>query len=706
MRLDTQVSDIYGIGKARAIQLNKLGIYTASDLIYYLPRAYEDRSLVARLGDYRFDTSCSYILTVATEVTTTTVKNRMKLSKFRAFDESGSVEVVFFNAPFVKDVFHVGGVFRFYGKPTFSKANRLNLINPKYEPLVEGTPLNDFIPVYGLTEGLSTKILEKAIRMALNDCLPLLADHLPEELRLKYKLPTLSFALKNIHFPDDREALLLAERRLAFDEMMMFALCISLSKEIRERSTGIALNPCDLKPLTNLLPYDLTGAQKRAINDIYSDTVLKSRDEGVAMSRILVGDVGSGKTICAIAAIYIAAKSGYQSALMVPTEILAQQHFSDVTALLSPLGIRVEILTGSTTAAKKRQIYTALENGEIDVIIGTHALITDKVHFNSLALIITDEQHRFGVTQRGVLKDRAENAHVLVMSATPIPRSLALALYGDLDISRIDEMPAGRSRVDTFVVDESYRSRLNSFIEKQVSLGGQCYIVCPSIESDEEENDLLFLDERSVKYGPDLKNVIEYSKELEQSLPKLRIAYLHGKMKNAEKDEIMSKFSRGEYDVLVSTTVIEVGINVPNATLMIVENAERFGLSQLHQLRGRVGRGKKKSYCVLVSDSKGEKATSRLEIMRTTYDGFEIADQDLLLRGPGDFFSSNEGDNIRQSGGFDFKMASLCTDHDLYEMAFSCAKSIVSEDKNLIDPRHANLKKMIDKIIAPSSTIS
>ena len=445
------------------------------------------------------------------------------------------------------------------------------------------------------------------------------------------------------------------------------------------------------------------------LNDVYKDMVIGVDGKISPMARIIVGDVGCGKTICATASAYIVAKSGYQTALMVPTEILARQHYEELSRTLGNLGINVELLLGSTTQKEKRRIKSALAEGNIDVIVGTHALLTDNVEFSRLALVITDEQHRFGVKQRARLKEKSEEAHMLVMSATPIPRTLALTMYGDLDISRITEMPSGRQRVDTFVVDESYRHRLNDFISKQVSLGGQCYIVCPAIEKQDDEGYICDHSTGEVisEGSLNLKTAVDLCQELQKALPSITFEVLHGRMKSAEKDAVMSRFASGETKVLVSTTVIEVGVNVPNACLMIIENAERFGLSQLHQLRGRVGRGKRKSYCVLVSDINSPRSKERLEVMRTTYNGFEIAEKDLMLRGPGDFFSSVSDDNLRQSGGFEFKFASMCDSTELLSTAFSVAKSIVETDPNLELEVHSELKKEIDRRIhIASSTIS
>ena len=706
--LSTPVTRLNGIGASRAEKLEKLGIKTLRDLIYYFPRAYENRGDVRTLGMHDTENPHSYILTVASEVHSALVKKGMTISKFKAFDESGACEIVFFNSPFVKDVFHVGSTFRFYGKASFSKTRRLVLTAPKYEPVIENVELDEFTPIYSLTDGISSKMLEKYIKTAVNELLPLIQDPLPEDIRIKYSLPTLSYAIRNIHFPKNREAITKASRRLAFDEMLYFALGISIASVKRERGEGVRFDKCSIEPFVSLLPYELTSAQKNAINDVYRDTVLKRvNGKTPAMSRILIGDVGSGKTVCAAASAYIAYCSGYQTAIMVPTEILAHQHYEDLSHLLGSLGMKVRLLTGSTTAAAKRKIYDEIARGEVNTVVGTHALLSDKLSFAKLGLIVTDEQHRFGVSQRAVLKERQNTAHMLVMSATPIPRTLALALYGDLDISKLDELPRGRQPIDTFVVDEEYRSRLNEFIKKQVSLGGQCYVVCPAIEGNENSKNEYFIDNGVITNGSsDVKNVIDFTEELKAALPGITVASLHGKMKSVEKDAVISSFASGRINVLVSTTVVEVGVNVPNASLMIIENAERFGLSQLHQLRGRVGRGTRKSYCVLVSDSKYEIAKDRLNVMKSTNDGFEIADKDLLLRGPGDFFASKNDNNLRQSGGFEFKMASISNDGDLLNSAFASAKEILNEDSELTMAHHALLRDEISSFIYNTSTIS
>ena len=704
------IIELSGVGKTTEKKLSRLGIETIGDLIYLFPRAYENRGDIIPLSRFDPDTKCAFLLTVASDVKTSLVKGGMKISKFNAFDDSGSCEVIFFNAPYVKDVFTKGASFRFWGKASLN-GKRLQLLNPSYEPCIDEVTLPEFIPIYPLTDGISSKNIDKLVRAAMSKVVDEIIDPLPEKVRLDNELPTLTYALTNSHFPKNADALKASLRRLAFDEMLYFGLGISMRSSEKSSLEGEAFAPCSIKPLLELLPYELTDSQKQAVNDIYRDTIgTKNKKAIYPMARILVGDVGCGKTVCATIAMYIATLSGYQSALMVPTEILAQQHYDDIKELLGKLDIKVELLTGSTTQKEKKRIYASLENGETDIIIGTHALISNKVEFAKLGLVITDEQHRFGVMQRAKLKEKTKSAHLLVMSATPIPRSLALAMYGDLDITRITDMPKGRQKIDTFVVNESYRARLNDFIRKQVALGGQCYIVCPAIEGREDDVNAVVpnsTDELVQENSLQLKNVLEYTEMLKAALPDISINLLHGKMKSAEKDAVMEDFSTGRTKVLVSTTVIEVGVNVPDATLMIIENAERFGLSQLHQLRGRVGRGNKKSYCILVSDLKSEASIERLKIMKETNDGFKIAEHDLKMRGPGDFFATSSNVNFRQSGGFEFKFASMCNDTDLFSKAFATAKEIINIDPELSLPMHKELKKNISlKLKTSTSTIS
>lgn len=699
---ESSVLQLSGVGKARAAQLERLGISTLKDLIYCFPKSYEDRGNIIPLSLIDEYNAHAYVLTVASEVKTAKIRQNLSISKFRAFDDSASCEVVFFNAPYVKDVFHIGATFRFFGKISIVKG-KIQFSNPKYEPYIEGEPLSRFFPVYPLTEGLSGKIMDKLIEKALSAISEQIKDPLPETIRLDNSLPTLTYALKNIHNPESEEALKKAIKRLAFDEMLYFGIGVSLSRQYKNSFSGVRFSPCDMKEFTEKLPYELTDSQKSVINDIYSDTVIKTKTESNShMARIVVGDVGSGKTVCAEAAIFLAVKSGFQAVLMAPTEILARQHYIEISELFDKMGFKTELLVGACGAKEKRRIYEAMKSGEGNIFIGTHALLSENTSFKNLGLVITDEQHRFGVAQRAVLNDKNKSAHMLVMSATPIPRTLALAMYGDLDVSRITELPKGRQTVDTFVIDESYRDRLNGFIEKQISLGGQCYVVCPAIEGEDEivKND--FLNDK-----PKMKNVLDFTVKLRQIFENYRIEALHGKTNAKEKDEIMQGFSKGEIQILVATTIIEVGVNVPNATLMIIEAADRYGLSQLHQLRGRVGRGNRKSYCVLVSDSSAQKARERLEIMKNSHDGFEIANRDLEMRGPGDFFASKNSESFRQSGGFEFKLANLSNDSDLVKAAFSTAKDIVAKDPTLSLPYHRAISEEIQKFIAPiSSTIS
>ena len=561
---------------------------------------------------------------------------------------------------------------------------KYQLISPEYEIVKHDKVLPEYISVYPLVSGLSSKLVASAAAEALDMVKPELYDHLPEYIRKKYSFPSLSVALSDIHAPQNAESLKNAMKRMAYDELFCFALALHTMKKKQNEVSGPKCPDTDITPLTSLLPYTLTNAQKRVIEEISND--MKCTDSNSPpMSRILIGDVGSGKTICAAAAIYTAVKNGYQCAFMVPTEVLATQHFTDLVPIFEKLGIKCELLLGSTKQKDKNRIYASIQSDEnkTDILIGTHALLNDKLVFSNLGLIITDEQHRFGANQRSLLKEKNKTSHMLVMSATPIPRSLALTLYGDLSVSVIDEMPKGRERVDTFAVDESYRARMNGLIRKQVESGGQVYIVCPAIE-ESEANELTevsfeeILTKPLAERKPKLKNIIDYTKILkEETFHDLRIEFLHGKMKPTEKDEVMKKFSSGEIDILVSTTVIEVGVNVPNASLMIVENAERFGLSQLHQLRGRVGRGTKKSYCILVSDAKGQTAKERLQIMKTAYDGYKIAEKDLQMRGPGDFFASTANTSIRQSGGLTLKFSSLYSDTELLHTAFEDANDFI-----------------------------
>ncbi len=716
---DTDIKKLYGVGAVKASKYAAMGVYTVGDLLCHYPRGYEDRGDIRLIGESHGSSKHAYLLTVATQPKSVRVKGRMTLTKFRVYDDSASCEITFFNQDYLKNVFVPGMTFRFYGKID-KKAGKYTMTAPAYEPWAEEAELPSLIPVYRLTEGISQKQIAKDMRAALtlvsvNDAA---ADPLPEEIRKRQKLCLRSYAVKNIHGPDSFSALAAAKKRLIFDEFFGFALGMSVASAQRHRTPAFACKKADLAPLEKLLPYKLTGAQRRVIDEIRNDMAMDT-----AMGRMVIGDVGSGKTVCAAAAMLFAVQSGHQAALMAPTEILARQHYEYLRDIFAPLGVSCALLLGATTAAEKRKIYARLaSDGEdrIDVVIGTQALLSTGVDFASLGLAVIDEQHRFGVGQRSLLSQKNEKCHVLVMSATPIPRSLALALYGELDISTIDEIPPGRQRVDTFVVDEGYRERLNAFIKKQVADGGQVYVVCPAVEeseeavSEEEEADLLMesvgiggslLDIANEKKSrPKLKSAIKFAEELAAVFPELNVDFLHGKLKSTEKEEKMRSFAEGKTDILVSTTVIEVGVNVPRACLMIVENAERFGLSQLHQLRGRVGRGERKSYCVLVSESVNEEgnAKERLLTIKNSYDGYSIAEKDLAMRGPGDFLRNGADSRMRQSGGVKFKLAELCDDTGLMKCAFEEAKALVATDPTL--ETCPLLKKEVQRMFSPDAS--
>ena len=698
------VTALYGVGSVKAKAYAAAGVHSILDLLYYFPRAYEDRANIKLLAETSPEYKSAVVLNVATEPKVANIKRGMSLLKFRAFDDSGICEITYFNQNYLKDKFPIGSTFRFYGKVEKEKS-RFSMISPAADPWVDEMPPPPFFSVYRLSEGLSQKQISQNMEQALEMASQSLPDPLPEEIRVRHGLCSIYYALREIHFPESYTSLATAKKRLVFDEFFLFATGLTLSGGKAIKQAAPACPDTDISALRALLPYQLTSAQEKTVADIAADM---SKNE--QMSRIVIGDVGCGKTVCATAAIYIAVKNGYQAALMAPTEILASQHYNDLRPIFEALGIKSALLTGSCTAATKRKIHAAMQaedtRNRLDVVIGTQALLSDGAEFINPGLVITDEQHRFGVNQRALLSEKNQHTHVLVMSATPIPRSLALVMYGDLAMSKIDEMPPGRQRVDTFVVGESYRARLQAFIRKQIGEGGQVYIVCPAIEERECEPDEITLDEL---FSPDhtsrppLKAAVTYTEELCLALPELRdaIAYLHGGMKSREKDDIMHRFATGQIKILVSTTVIEVGVNVPNANLMIVENADRFGLSQLHQLRGRVGRGQRKSYCVLVSDAQGETARKRLETMRTTYDGYRIAEEDLALRGPGDFFRVGSGQAIRQSGGIRFRLADLCDDSDLMTTAATAARDLLSRDPELRD--HPQLRRSVEELFCVDS---
>ncbi len=689
--VDSPITILPGVGKVRAAAYEKLNIRTLGELLLHYPRAYENRGDIRTLASARPDAKSAVILTVATEPKCVRLRSRKSFLKFRAFDDTGSCEIVYFNQDYLKSQFPVGSVFRFWGKVE-RQGGRYSMSSPVAEPWTPSHRPPPYHAVYRLTEGLSAKQIAKDIAAAMELLIPQNEDPLPPELITRRSLCSLAFAERNIHTPSTAEDLAAARRRLVYDEFFCFSLGAALSAR---RDCQASAPPCrrgDITPLTDQLPYRLTAAQTRVIEEIRRDMAKET-----PMSRMVVGDVGCGKTVCAAAAMLIAVQSGRQAALMAPTEILARQHYADLKPLFEAMHISCALLVGATPAAEKRRIRTALQDSDpttrLDLVIGTHALLSDGVELAAPGLVVTDEQHRFGARQRATLSEKNAHAHLLVMSATPIPRSLALVLYGDLELSRIDEMPPGRQRVDTFLVDERYRTRLNGFIRQQIEAGGQVYVVCPAVEEEEapapDEISLSSLERGTEEEKPPLKAAVDYAKTLQATFPDRRVAFLHGKMKSAEKDSVMQAFSLGEIDILVSTTVIEVGVNVPNASLMIVENAERFGLSQLHQLRGRVGRGSRKSYCVLVAggetEALGERTRARLEVMRTTYDGYRIAEEDLALRGPGDFLAAAQDGSVRQSGGLSFRLADAGEDMELLTAASEDAKELLARSPDPVE---------------------
>ncbi|SMC72009.1 ATP-dependent DNA helicase RecG [Papillibacter cinnamivorans] len=678
--LTQDIRYIKGIGEARAKLLGKLGVSTLEDLISYFPRDYEDRTAVRPVAELADGEAACVLATVVSPVRRARIRKGLDLTKTRVADASGAMDLTFFNQNYVKDSLLPGETYYFFGRAEVRNSHR-SMANPVFER--EGAPrfsTGRIVPVYRLTAGLSSLIIARAVDRGLEACGDILPDPLPDALRERHGLAHARFAYETIHFPPSFEALKTARHRLIFEEFFILSLGLGLLRGRRGREDGLRLHPADPGDFFRRLPFSPTGAQKRAVDDAVSDML-----SGVPMNRLIQGDVGSGKTVCAAACAWFAAQSGYQSALMVPTEILAEQHCRTLTPLMAQCGLRTGLLTGALTAKERREVLYKLASGETDLIVGTHALISEGVEYAKLGLVITDEQHRFGVTQRAAIAAKGNRPHVLVMSATPIPRTLALILYGELDVSVIDELPPGRQRVDTFAVGEEMRPRIHKFIRRLVSEGRQVFIVCPLVEEGDAPPD-------------DRRAVTEYAEGLQREIfPELRVSYIHGRMKDKEKDRIMAAFAAGESDILVSTTVIEVGVDVPNAALMIVENAERFGLSQLHQLRGRVGRGEHKSYCILFSSSKSAETRERLNVMQKTSDGFVIAEEDLRLRGPGDFFGS------RQHGLPEMKIADFATDMETLREAQREAGALLREDADLSLPVHLPLREKIARLFDPAS---
>lgn len=647
----SRITEIKGIGEKTEKLFAKLGITTAGELLRYYPRGYdvyEEAVPIAQLEEGKIMT-VSGVIFGRVQVSGT---RNMQVTTMHVKDLTGTLKVVWFRMPFLRNTFAGGGTITLRGR-VVSKKSGLVMEHPEifYPAEKYEEKLHTLQPVYGLTAGLSNHAVSKAVRQVI-DGLDLSKEHLPEEVRMKYSLAEYNYAIRGIHFPEDKEVYYHARRRLVFEEFLSFILSIRKLRDKNEKLENAYVIPENAKvnELIGKLPYTLTKAQQKVWKEIAADMA-----SDTVMSRLVQGDVGSGKTIVAILALLNVAYHGLQGAMMAPTEVLARQHYESITRLFETydIPVKVELLTGSMTAKEKRRAYDRIACGYAKIIVGTHALIQGAVEYDSLALVVTDEQHRFGVKQREAFAQKGGAPHVLVMSATPIPRTLAIILYGDLDISVIDELPANRLPIKNCVVDTGYRATAYTFMKKQIAEGRQCYVICPMVEESEHL---------------EAENVMDYAKMLQEEMGKdICVSFLHGKMKQAEKDSIMEQFGRNEIQILVSTTVIEVGIDVPNATVMMIENAERFGLAQLHQLRGRVGRGKHQSYCIFMSASKAKETKERLEILNKTNDGFKIASEDLRLRGPGDLFG------IRQSGLMDFKLGDVFQDAKILKEANEAA---------------------------------
>ena len=668
-KLTDPVTILKGVGPTKAKQFAALNIFTLEDLICHFPRAYEDRTRLVPIEKLEVDVPACFKAMVMNTPRTNHIRKGLDITKVQVADHSARLSLTFFNNRFAAEQLQYGKEYIFYGAVSGDFIG-YNMTNPVFESL-DSQPVTTrrVLPIYPLTAGLSNAAMLKAVRQALAICDPP-AEILPEPVRREFGILSADRAYYAIHEPASMEEAEMAKKRLIFEEFFVFSAGLSLMRAERAQKKSAPYQNCDLSGFHNALPFTLTGAQSRAIEEIVSDL-----RRGAPMNRLVQGDVGSGKTMVAAAAAYLAVRNGYQAALMAPTEILAEQHFHSLEKLLAPLGIRVCLLTGSLTPKQKKDTRAQIEAGETDLVIGTHALVSDATVFHNLGLVIADEQHRFGVAQRSKLSAKGEDPHLLVMSATPIPRTLALLMYGDLEVSILNELPPGREPVDTFLVNESYRARINNFIRKQVAKGHQCFVVCPAVE----ENDEL-----------PLKAATVWAETLQKTtFPDLRVLLLHGQMKGSEKEGVMAAFARGEADVLVATTVIEVGVDVPNATLMIIEDADRFGLSQLHQLRGRVGRGSTKSYCILTSQTKNPDTRQRMKAFCSTTDGFKIAEEDLRLRGPGDFFGS------RQSGLPAFRVASLSCDLQTLKLAQQASARWIETEGTALTEEAQNLRSRI-----------
>ena len=677
MRYNDSIDVLKGIGEKTKKAFQRIGIETIQDLLEHYPRGYEEFGMPVCISQITEGDTVTIEASLVKSPSSKKVRN-LQILNAEVRDHTGTLSVTWFNMPYLMNKLRMGSRYLFRGKVKV-KYGRLVMEQPKiYFNKDEYYRLLKVLqPIYPLTEGITNNLIIKAVRQIHNE-LQFAKDYIPKKIAREYSLMDRTKALKEIHFPKDRASMIKARERLVFDEFFLYSLALrrlKSSKDFSKTEYPMRIKPeCD--DLIKNLPYSLTSAQLSAWEDVKKDLTSDR-----IMNRLIQGDVGSGKTILAVLALLMAAKNGYQACLMVPTEVLAKQHYKSLCGLLTNYGVSICLLTGSMTAKEKRDAYDLIKNHMVDVVVGTHALIQEKVVYDNLALVITDEQHRFGVRQREELMTKGGKPHVLVMSATPIPRTLALILYGDLDISVIDELPAQRLPIKNCVVGTDYRPAAYRFIEKQVAMGRQAYVICPMVE----ENELI-----------EAENVIDYTQQLKEALPAhIKVEYLHGKMKAKEKNDIMERFAQGDIQVLVSTTVVEVGVNVPNATVMMVENAERFGLAQLHQLRGRVGRGEHQSYCIFVCGTQSREAKERLEILNKSNDGFYIAEEDLKLRGPGDLFG------IRQSGDLEFKLGNIYTDAAILKIAAEAARKITDEEVQEIFEENPFLE---DKILYQRSS--
>ena len=657
------ITILRGVGPARAELFHNLNIYTLEDLICHYPRGYEDRTRLVPICQLEVDRPACFQAVVMNTPRTAHIRKGLDLTRVQVADTTGRLNLTFFNSRYAEQNLHYGETYIFYGTVTGDYGG-YGMTNPVFEsPSSQGVATRRILPIYPLTAGLNNAAIVRCVQQALAICDPP-GEILPESIRQRYDILPAELAYTAIHQPKSMQEAEQARRRLIFEEFFVFSAGLSLLRASRARKKSLPYENTDLTAFYAALPFRLTGAQQRAI-----DEILRDMGRGTPMNRLVQGDVGSGKTMVAAAAAFCATRNGFQTAFMAPTEILAEQHYDTLRKLFAPMGISTALLTGSMTPKEKKQCRQAIAAGDAQVVIGTHALLTDATAFNRLGLVIADEQHRFGVEQRSSLAAKGTDPHLLVMSATPIPRTLAIILYGDLDVSILDELPPGRQNVDTFLVGESFRARINAFIRKQVQEGHQCFVVCPAVEENEELG---------------IKSAQVWAETLQKTVfPDLRVSVLHGQMKGSQKEQVMAAFARQEADVLVATTVIEVGVDIPNATLMVIEDADRFGLSQLHQLRGRVGRGRDKSYCILVSHNKNPETLQRLKALCATNDGFRIAQEDLRQRGPGDFFGS------RQSGLPVFRVADMNVDLDTLRQAQAASAQWIDQwgDSDLPEAR-------------------